>query len=99
MIQKIIDKGHSFILVCKNKSHIALYKTVEAYKQANSVKIFKTSQIHNGKKQILTYHWINNILLNGNKKDNIEVNWCELIITDLNGKKLHCFSFVTDLKI
>jgi len=27
------------------------------------------------------------------------MNWCELIITNLEGKKLHCFSFVTDLKI
>jgi len=29
----------------------------------------------------------------------VEVNWCEMIITDLNGKQLHCFSFVTDLVI
>jgi hypothetical protein len=99
MIQKILDKGHSFILVCKTTSHKALYKTVEAYKQAKSVKTFTTSKIHNGKKQIFTYNWINKILLNGNKEDNIEVNWCELIITDLNGKKLHCFSFVADLEI
>jgi hypothetical protein len=99
MIQKIIDKGHSFILVCKESSHTVLYKTVEAYKQANSIKTFTTSKMHNGKKQILTYNWINRILLNGNKEDNIEVNWCELIITDLNGKQLHCFSFVTDLEI
>jgi hypothetical protein len=99
MIQKILDKGHSFILVCKNTSHKALYKTVEAYKQAKSVKTFTLTQTHNGKKQILTYSWINGILLNGNKEDNIEVNWCELIITDLDGKQLHCFSFVSDLKI
>ncbi|MCK5294443.1 MAG: ISNCY family transposase, partial [Arcobacteraceae bacterium] len=38
-------------------------------------------------------------LLNGNSEDNIEVNWCELIITNSDGKQLHCFSFVTDLKI
>jgi len=99
MIQKIIDKGHSFILVCKTKSHKALYKIVESYKQTKSVKTFTTSMIYNGKKQILTYNWINGILLNGDAKDNLEVNWCELIITDLVGEQLHCFSFVTDLKI
>jgi len=99
MIEKILDKGHSFILVCKYKSHKALYKTVEAYKQTKSVKTFTTSQMHNGKKQILTYNWINEILLNGNKEDNLEVNWCELVMTDTEGKQLHCFSFVTDLKI
>lgn len=99
MIQKILDKGHSFILVCKFTSHKALYKTVEAYKQTKSVKTFTISKIHNGKKQTLTYNWINKILLNGNKEDNIEVNWCELIIINSDGKQLHCFSFVTDLKI
>jgi hypothetical protein len=99
MIQKVVDKNHSFIFVSKEKSHKAMYKTVEAYKQAKSTKTFTTSQIHNGKKQILTYNWINKILLNGNKEDNIEVNWCELIITNLEGKQLHCFSFVTDINI
>ena len=99
MIQKILDKGHSFILVCKNTSHKALYTTVEAYKQAKSIKTFTQTRIHNGKKQILTYNWINGILLNGNKEENIEVNWCELIITDSDGNQLHCFSFITDLKI
>jgi hypothetical protein len=99
MIQKIIDKGHSFILVCKATSHKALYKTVEAYKQAKSVKTFTITRMHKGKKQTLTYNWINEILLNGNKKDNIEVNWCELIIVNSEGKRTNTFSFVTDLKI
>ena len=95
MIQKILDKGHSFILVCKATSHKALYKTVEAYKQAKSVKTFTISQIHNGKKQTLIYSWINEVLLNGNKKDNVEVNWCELVILNSDDKQIHCFSFVT----
>ena len=93
MIEKIISKGHSFILVCKETSHKVLYKT------AHSVKTFTIERMHNGRKQILTYNWINKILLNGNKVDNIEVNWCELIITNAEGKQLHCFSFVTDLEI
>ena len=99
MIQKIIDKGHSFTLVCKATSHKVLYKTVESYKQTKSVKTFTTTRMHNGKKQTLTYNWINEILLNGNKEGNIEVNWCELIIVNSDAKQLHCFSFVTDLKI
>lgn len=55
--------------------------------------------MHNGKKQILTYNWINKILLNGNTEGNMEINWCELIITNAEGKQLHCFSFVSDLEI
>jgi hypothetical protein len=99
MIQKIMDKGHSFILVCKTTSYKALYKTVESYKQAKSVKTFTTTKMHNGKKQTLTYNWINGILLNGNSEDNMEVNWCELIITNSQGKQIYCFSFVIDLDI
>ena len=99
MIDKIISKGHSFILVCKETSHKTLYRTVEAYKQTHSVKTFTVERMNDGKKQILTYNWINKILLNGNKVDNMEINWCELIITDADGNRLHCFSFVTDLEI
>ena len=99
MIQKVLDKKHSFIFVCKETSHKVLYKTIESYRQTNSIKTFTTSIIYNGKKQILTYNWINEILLNGHSKDNLEVNWCELIITNLDGKQLHCFSFVTDINI
>jgi len=99
MIEKVIQKNHSFIFVAKEKSHKVLYKTIENYKQTNAVKTYTISVIKNGKKQIYTYNYINNILLNGNKEDNLEVNWCELIITNLDGKKLHTFSYVTDIKL
>jgi hypothetical protein len=55
--------------------------------------------MYKGKKQTLTYNWINEILLNGNKEDNMEVNWCELIIVNSEGKRTNTFSFVSDLKI
>ena len=99
MIRKTLDKGNSFILVCKATSHKVLYKTIESYKQVGSVKTFTLSKMLNGRKQTWTYNWINQILLNGNKEDNIEVNWCELIVVNASGKRLHCFSFVTDLRI
>jgi hypothetical protein len=61
MIQKILDKGHSFILVCKTKSHKALYKTVENYKQAKSVKTFTLSKIDYHHKQHIVDFFINSI--------------------------------------
>ena len=99
MINKIEQKGHSFIFVAKEKSHKVMYKTIENYKQTKAVQTYTTSIIKNGKKQIHTYNYINNILINGNKEDNTEVNWCELIITNLDGKKLHIFSYITDIKL
>ena len=99
MINKIREKGHSFILVCKETSHKILYKQIETFKLANSHKTLTMTRMHNGKKQFLVYNFINELLLTGSATDNAEVHWCELIITNLEGKKLHCFSFVTDLKI
>jgi hypothetical protein len=99
MIKKIVEKGHSFILVCKETSHKILYEQVETFKLANSHKTFTTTRMHNGKKQILIYSFINELLLTASTTNNTEVNWCELVITNLDGKQLHCFSFVTDLKI
>ena len=100
MIEKIISCGASFILVCKTTSHKSLYEQVETFKLANSHKTITKSIIHQGKKQVWIYSWINELLLNGNdKNNNIEVNWCELIITDNFGKQLHCFSFVSDMQI
>lgn len=99
MIKKIVEKGQSFILVCKETSHKVLYKQIETFKLANSHKTLVKSRIHNGKKQTLTYNFINGLLLTGSNVDNVEVNWCELVIRDLDGKQLHCFSFVTDFKI
>ena len=99
MISKIKEKGHSFILVCKETSHKILYEQIERFKSANSHKTVTIEKMHNGKKQFFTYNFINGLLLTGGNIDNAEVNWCELIITNLEGKKLHTFSFVTDLKI
>jgi hypothetical protein len=99
MINKILEKGYSFILVCKKTSHKILYEQIQTYKLAKSCKTLTISKIHNGKKQIWTYNFINELLLTGSNTDNVEVNWCELIITDLKGKQLHHFSFVTNLKI
>ena len=65
-------------------------------KLANSHKTLTMTRMHNGKKQFLVYNFINELLLTGSDTDNAEVNWCELII---EGKRLHYFSFVTDLKI
>jgi len=98
MINKIIEKGYSYILVCKETSHSFLYEQIEMIKNSGHCNTYKSFKIHNGKKQFFTYSWENELAIN-NSKDSIDINWCELIITNLDGKKLHCFSFVTDIKI
>ena len=58
--------------------------------------------MYNGKKQIVTYNFINDLSIknpNGKNKDPLTTNWCEIIITDLDGKKLYHNSFITNLPI
>ena len=99
MIKKIIEKAHSYILVCKETSHKILYKQIETFKLANAHKTVTITKVHNGKKQIWRYNFINGLLLTGSTTDNVEVNWCELVITNLEEEQLHCFSFVSNLEI
>ena len=86
-------------MVCKETSDKILYRQIETFKLANSHKTINMTKMYNGKKQFLVYNFINELLLTGSDTNNVEVNWCELIITNSEGKRLHCFSFVTDLKI
>jgi hypothetical protein len=98
MIKSIIEKGYSFILVCKQESHKFLYEQIELIKNSGHCHTVKLEKMVNGKKQIFTYYYENDIALN-NSKDSININWCELIITNLDGRKLYHNSFVTDIKI
>ena len=98
MIKSIIEKGYSFILVCKQESHKFLYEQIELIKNSGHCHTVKLEKMVYGKKQIFTYYYENNIALN-NSKDSININWCELIITNLDGRKLYHNSFVTDIKI
>jgi len=62
MINKIREKGHSFILVCKETSHKILYKQIETFKLGNSHKMLTMTRMHNGKKQFLVYNFINELV-------------------------------------
>lgn len=103
MIQKVLAKKHSYIFVAKPTSHTYLYEQVKMIKNLKTIDTKKVSKMVNGKKQIFTYNYINQLLLtNPQGKTNNppeEVNWCEVIITDLTGKKLYHNSFVTDISI
>lgn len=102
MIQKVLDKEHSYIFVAKKESHKYLYEQIAMVKNLGTIDNKSISKTHNGKKQNITYNYINDIYIknpNGKSKDPIKTNWCEITITDLNGKKLYHNSFITNITI
>lgn len=103
MIQKVLQKNHSYIFIAKKESHKYLYEQIDIIKNLQTIDTKKVSKMVNGKKQLFTYNYINQLsLTNPNGKTNTppqEVNWCELIVTDANGKKLYHNSFITDITL
>ena len=57
-----------------------------------------TKRDKSNKKTTYTYRFLNKVPLT-KKQSSIEVNWCEVTITNENGKRIYSNSFITDLTI
>ncbi len=100
MIKKVIDKNYSYIFVAKKESHKYLYEQISMVKNLGTCDTKVLSKMHNGKKQKITYNYINDLYIkNPNGKEVIKTNWCEIIISDIKGKKLYSNSFISDIAI
>jgi hypothetical protein len=103
MIKKVLDKKHSYIFVAKPTSHKYLYEQIDMIKNLGNCDTKKVSKMVNGKKQIFTYNYINDLSIKssqGNTNNpSQEVNWCEVVVTNASGKKLYSNSFVTDISL
>jgi len=106
MIEATMVKDYSYIFICKEDSHKVLYDYVNTIKNLGNVDAV-TSQENikkgRGKKatttvQTTTYNYINNVPIKGGK-DALDTNWCEIIVTDEDGKKIYHNCFVTDIEI
>ena len=97
--QKLKDKKLHFILVCKPDSHAALYETVD-FLAANQVLASYQKRLWNGKYgEIYTYRYANSLPLRGDQAA-IEVNWCELTITqEGTGQQIYKNAFITDFEV
>lgn len=90
----IKNKSH-FIFVCKTKSHKTLYKWVDLLEPGEHLGI-KTIRKWTGKRaEIYTYKFANEVPLTETTNP-LLVNWCELVITNEQGKILYKNSFITD---
>jgi len=103
MVQKVLDKNHSYIFVAKPTSHKYLYEQIEMIRNLGTLDTIKKEKIVQGKKQISTYYYINSVIMTapqGKKAiQPLTTNWCEVIVTNLSGKKLYHNSFITNIPL
>ena len=98
-IKEVKEKGHNFIFVCKRNSHKTLYEYVDMMKNLKAIETVQlTKRNKSNKKVTYTYRFLNKVP-STKKENSIEVNWCEVTITNENGKKIYSNSFITNLII
>lgn len=92
--ETVLATGHDFVFVCKPSSHKTLYE----YLALSSVEEVTLPQGQGKKQRTLTYRFVNNLPLRDGP-DALEVNWCEIIEQDANGKTLYHNTFATNLHL
>ena len=96
--QAMLHNFH-FLFTCKPSSHAHLYGWVEALERGGDLPSLKLRL--KGKSNRWEYHqyrWANQVPLT-DSDDALKVNWCELTITDGEGKVLYRNGFITDWEI
>ena len=102
MVQKVLDLYYSYIFVAKPTSHKYLYQQITMIQNLGTLDTIKREKIVQGKKQISTYSYINKLSMTapqGKVIQPLTTNWCEVIVTNLSGKKLYHNGFITDIPL
>ena len=86
-----------FIFVCKPDSHTTLYDWVNLL-QSPHLRTLKTRVKKGARFHTYTYRYANAVPL-AEGQDALKLNWCELTVSDPEGKVLYLNGWVTDFKI
>jgi len=84
-----------FILVCKPDSHKTLYEWVDDFERLGRVETIIINEWTGKKNLKKQYRFVNQVPLR-NTDDALQVNWCELTITDEENNIIYRNSFATD---
>jgi hypothetical protein len=95
--RRTVLHGFHFIFVCKPESHRTLYNWVNLLQRPHlgtvHMKVKVGAHFHS-----YAYRYASNVPL-AEGEDALKVNWCELTVTDHNGKIVYRNGWVTDFKI
>lgn len=88
-----------FLFTCKPASHSHLYGWVKGLEEGCGLQTLKLRVKGKGNRwEHHHYRWANQVPLT-ESDDALKVNWCELTVTDGEGKVLYRNGFITDWKI
>ena len=91
--------GFHFIFVCKPDSHKTLYQWVDLLQAGGQLRTLK-ERVKNKSNQWETYSYrFANAVPLAEGEDTLKVNWCELTLTNSEGKVLYRNGFISDFKI
>jgi len=94
IVGSIQDKGGSFILTCKEKSH----KTINEYLDGVDLEEHHKTIRKRGKSTKVIYRWLNEVPLR-DTKDALVVNWFSIETQSAGGKRTYFNSFITDIAV
>jgi hypothetical protein len=97
--RQVLLHGFHFLFTCKPASHATLQQWVQGLepgRQLHSLKLRVKGKSNRWEHH--HYRWANGVPLT-DADDALKVNWCELTLTDAQGKVRARHSFVTDWKI
>ncbi len=93
--ETVLEHNYHFIFVCKRTSHQELYDWVDYLERVGEVQTLTRFEIQGRKRLSYHYRFVNRIPLRATPPA-IEVNWCEVTVTDTSAQKtLYYNAFAT----
>jgi hypothetical protein len=87
-----------FLFVCKPESHKTLYDWIGLLQTGRQLRTLKTRVKKGAHWQTFTYRYANQVPL-AEGDDALQVNWCEVTVTNAQGEVLYRNGFITDFTL
>ena len=85
--ETVLNHGYHFIFVCKQTSHPELYDWVNYLERVGEVQTLTQFEIQGRQRLSYHYRFVNKVPLRATQPA-LEVNWCEVTVTDTNDQKI-----------
>jgi hypothetical protein len=93
--RRTLRHSFHFLFVCKPESHPTLYEGVNLLGPGPDLGTWKQRVKVGGQWHTYTYRWAHRVPL-AEGADALKVNWCEVTVTDKDGKILYHNAWITD---
>lgn len=94
----LLDEKIDFIFTCKPTSHKILFKLIDELQENGGIESVEIQQKEKGKLVTCLYKFANKVPIRSGV-DSVDVNWCEITITDTEGNVHYHSTFATSLSL